>query len=297
MSRETRPQLDLFADSRDVMLRNDAIEALQRRDAGAAAAARSALAEFSPRHEALAALDTLIGALAPAADHAFGGPAEIAAAQEHLARTVAPAAFAVLGAGGAAWLTPLWRRLAERAAVVPFSISAADAHAAPLWLLAGEPAAAAAAVQAIPSWRRIPAPLSWMVRARHGLDGLDAVWPLLVELAWLAPRRLAPCARDLHEPLLERLLRRCEAECEACADDAADLLAWFPAWLLNDQPALMSHLLQARPGLEREPERAFRLMGRLLGLERQGRHAELIDSRRRLRDLQPALYAIYMRTR
>lgn len=297
MSSDARLQLDLFADSRDVMLRNDAIEALWRRDARAAAAARSALAEFAPGHDALAALDVLIGALSAAADPPFTGPAEAGTARDHLTNSVAPAAFAVLGADGGAWLTPLWRRLAESAMAVPFSVPAADSHAAPLWLLAGEAAAAAAAVEAIPSWRRIPAPLSWMAQARHALEGLDAVWPLLVELAWLAPRRLAQCARELADPLLDRLLRRFEAECESCADNSGDLLAWFPAWLLNDQPALLSRLLEARPGLDNEPERVFRLMGRLLHLERRGRHAELIESRKRLRNLQPTLYAIYMRTR
>lgn len=42
---------------------------------------------------------------------------------------------------------------------------------------------------------------------------------------------------------------------------------------------------------------ALRLLAELLGLEREGRHAELMAARKRLRDLQPALYAAYMRSR
>ena len=56
-----------------------------------------------------------------------------------------------------------------------------------LWLRAGDFAAAADAVARIESWRRIPAPLAWMAEARYRLDGLDAHWGLLAELAWLAP--------------------------------------------------------------------------------------------------------------
>jgi hypothetical protein len=35
----------------------------------------------------------------------------------------------------------------------------------------------------------------------------------------------------------------------------------------------------------------------LLGVERQGRHADIVARRKVLRDLQPALYAAYMKSR
>ena len=294
-------QLDLFAHSRDVMLCNDAIDALLRRDPAAAAAAQRALADFAPQHDALAALHCLIAALATDDGAAFARLAEAGAARQHLAHSVAPAAQALLKQSATAWLAPLWRRLAERAAALPFRAAQAEEHAAALWLQAGEAAAAAQAVQGIESWRRIPAPLAWMVQARHASDGLDAVWPLLAELAWLAPARFAICTQALADPLLDRLLGRFDAEYEtdipvASATDSG-ALAWFPAWAVNDQPALLRQLGQAHAGLSTEPERAFRLMAELLGLERQGRHADLIESRKRLRGLRPALYAIYMRTR
>jgi hypothetical protein len=300
MSANAHPQLDIFADSRDVMLRNDAIEALLRRDTHAATAALRALAEFEPKHEALVSLGVLAAALTPAPGTAFANLAEASAARHAMAISIVPAAQAVLRAEATGWLAPLWRVLAERAAALPFRADAAEtaeAHAAPLWLLAGEPAAAAQAVERIESWRRIPTALAWMSQARHAIYGLDAVWPLLAELAWLAPARFSQCARALADPLLDRLMRRCETECEFDVDHITDLLAWFPAWLLNDQPALLPRLRQAEPGLGSEAERAFRLMGELLGLERQGRHADLIEGRKRLRGLQPALYAVYMRTR
>ena len=73
---------------------------------------------------------------------------------------------------------------------------------------AGDWAAAADAVGRIESWWRIPAPLAWMTEARHRMDGLDAAWPLLVELAWLAPKRFDALARSLADASLESSIRR-----------------------------------------------------------------------------------------
>ena len=296
------PQLDLFEHSRDTMLRNDALEALLRRDAGAAAQARQGLAEIDPRHAVLTALDTLIGALAgdpPATP--FSHHAEAALERARLDQAVRPAALAQFGAAAdRAWLAPLWRRLAERAAPLPYLATSPEDHAAPLWLRVGDAASAQAAAQAvagIASWRRIPVPLAWMARARHRSDGLDAVWPLLAELAWLAPARLGSSAPDLADPLLTRLLRRFEDDVDPGVQSGIAPLAWFPAWLLIAQPALLPRLREANTGQDSAPERVFRLLVELLGLERQGRHAELIAGRKRLRDQQPALYAVYMKTR
>jgi len=75
----------------------------------------------------------------------------------------------------------------------------------------------------------IPVPLGWMVQARLRLEGLDATWPLLAELAWLAPARLAEVLPSAGDPLLDKLSRQFAAEFDGRAD-VADL-AWFPAWL------------------------------------------------------------------
>ncbi len=292
------PQLDLFEHSRDTMLRNDVLDALLRRDCSTAASAWQVLADFDARHAALGTLQVLIDVLAGGANTTpFTHTADAAQARGQLERLVLPAAQQQLGASAAAWLAPLWRGLAERAAPLPFDPAHADDHAAALWLRAGHASAAAQAVQRIASWRRIPAPLGWMAVARYRSDGLDSVWPLLAELAWLAPPRLAVVAAEVADPLLSRLLRRYQNQFDAGADDGVHALAWFPAWLLTEQPALLPLLREARSGQDSAPERVFRLLVALLGLERQGRHHELIAGRRSLRDQQPALYAAYMATR
>ena len=296
------PQLDLFEHSRDTMLRNDVLDALLRGDAGAATRARQALQDFDPRHEVIDALASLIEALECAGDKTrFTTHADAALARGHLAQTVTPIAQAQFGAApAAAWLAPLWCRLAERAEALAFSAAQTEDHAAPLWLRVAGAAAASQAVKAverIESWRRIPVPLGWMTRARHRNEGLDSIWPLLAELAWLAAPRLDQTARALADPLLTRLLLRFDEQFDPGDGGSIDPLAWFPAWLLIEQPALLQRLRGAHTGQYNEPERGFGLVAELLGLERQGRHHALIDGRKRLRELQPALYAAYMKTR
>ena len=324
------PQLDLFEHSRDTMLRNDALDALLRRDPAAAAHATRVLADFDAQHGALPALQTLVTALLAATDTAaFTCHDDAAQARAPLQQRVVPAACAQFGAtAGAGWLAPLWRGLAQRAALLPFVPARPDDHAAPLWLRAAAAAAgvgagqatahvgagaaaqaaapasadvaaqaAANAVRGIESWRRIPAPLGWMAQAQHRSAGLDSTWPLLLELLWLAPPRFADTAQALADPLLNRLLGRFDDSFDPGPDDGIGALAWFPAWLLIDQPALLPLLRGAQTGQNSLPEQAFRLMAELLGLERQGRHHEVIDGRKRLRDLQPALYAVYMKAR
>jgi hypothetical protein len=67
--------------------------------------------------------------------------------------------------------------------------------------------------------------------------------------------------------------------------------------VLTQKPGLARLLSVAQPQRHSEPERAMRLLVELIGLERQGRHHELIDKRKSLRDLHGGLYAAYMESR
>lgn len=289
-------QLDIFDDSRDVWLRNGVLDALERRDLTGARAAAAKLCDEFPHDGTLACAAVLIDALGSRGGANFAEHGSMHAARIELRDAVLPAAVRLFGAqAGATWLIPLWREVAKRAARLPFRADRSEDHAAPLWLVAGDWASAALAAAGVESWRRIPAPLSWMAEACWRRDGLDAVWPLLVELAWLAPARFGDVARRLADPAFDKLRKRFDLDFEG--DGSISDLAWLPAWVLADTPALAPLLAQAHPSRQEDPERAMRLMVELLGLERQGRHHELIERRRSLRDLQPALYAAYMKTR
>jgi hypothetical protein len=67
--------------------------------------------------------------------------------------------------------------------------------------------------------------------------------------------------------------------------------------VLIEQPALAPLLAQAQRSLWSEAEQGMRLVLELLGLERQGRHHDVVERRKALRDLNRSLFASYMATR
>ena len=105
-------QLDIFADSRDVMLRNDVLEPLQRRDAVPARTALERLAREYPDDGSLPAMTVMVreledGSTAPFVDHAA-----LTLTRRHLEDDVVPAARRVLPAQAVQrWLAPCWRAL------------------------------------------------------------------------------------------------------------------------------------------------------------------------------------------
>ncbi len=288
-------QLDIFEHSRDLMLRNDVIHALERHDAEAAHEAYDRLAQECPQDESLTAMHELLDGLASMGGGPFSDHLALRQAREAV-EALQPPAERVLGSHSvAAWCSPLWKDLAHRACALPFRADSAEDHSAPLWLIAGDWGGAAGAAGGIESWRRIPAPLAWMTQARLGMLGLRATWPLIAELAWLSPDRLDALLRQCQDPLLTALARRFNEQFDGEGDQGD--VAWFPAWILTDRPELAEHLSAAQPSRHTAPERAMRTMVELLGLEKQGRQRDIVERRKTLRDLSPALYAAYMATR
>ena len=288
-------QLDIFEHSRDVMLTNDVVQALERGDLAAALQCRAALALVYPDAAKLPDLDQLIAALArplsTIADHH-----DLNQARQWLSATVAPSAWRVLGtSAGQAWLVPLWKALAIGSSKLPFRNDCPEEHSATIWLHIAEWDQVVAAVQTIESWRKKPVPLAWMLRANLALSGLQANLGLLAELAWMSPRQLGAVVTSARDALLSRLVKKFEAEFEGF-EGPADL-AWLPAWALADQPSLAPAFALAQPGQHSAPERGMRLMVELLGLEHQGRHHDIVGKRKNLRDLNAALFAAYMKSR
>jgi hypothetical protein len=289
-------QLDIFDHSRDTMLCNDVAAALERLDAVSARSAWALFADELPNHESLAPLCVLVSALEQRTATPFQDHDSIQEARRALSEVIEPAAVRILGKrSAAAWLVTQWRQIAQRAAPLPFRAERSDDHAAPLWLRAGDWSGASDAVSRIESWRRIPAPLAWMAEARYRMHDLDGAWGLLAELAWLSADRFDQLTKRLADPLLQKLRKTFDATFEGHGD-VRDL-AWFPAWVLTERPGLSRQLGQAQSGLHTEPEQAMRLLLELLGLERQGRHHDVIARRKALRDAHSSLYAAYLKTR
>ncbi len=289
-------QLDIFNDSRDVMLRNDVIAAIEARQAQSARLALSRLEKEYPQDRHLPPLEVLVRALESPAGRFAQADAALAA-RAHLETILGPAASVLMAPVQARrWIAQEWRILAQAAAGLAYDGAAEAAHAAPFWLHAGDWLAAESAVMDIPSWRRIPLPLAWMAQARLGQKGIEEALPLLAELAWLSPSGFADLTQGLKDPLLSRLLREFDAEFENDADADPDL-AWFPAWCLLAKPGLAPLLRQTEPGQGRNPERAARLILDILALEQQGNHPAVLEHRKKLRRLHAGLFARYLRTR
>jgi hypothetical protein len=290
-------QLDIFANSRDVALLNDALIALQRYDdAGTRRVMQVLAAEFPCDHH-LPVLELLVNAIG---DDAGTAPicSYVAAMETATLLTVhvRAAAIQLLGHRDAkAWLPVLWRRLAHRCAMLAYSPRYADCHSAAFLLEAGDWDAARRKVSATASWRRLPAPLAWMTEATWHIEGMEAAWPMLAELAWLSPSRFDTLAGRLADSSLDALLLAFNANFEANGDGSD--LAWFPVWALIEKTGLARWLAHAQPSRQLAPERAMRLVLDLLILERDGRQRELLARRRELQELSPAVYRAYMRTR
>jgi hypothetical protein len=134
-----KQQLDIFDDSRDVMLRNDVLHALAQRDGPAAAAAHRALRAEFPGDDRLPAMQVLIDTLGAGEPRRFARHDEAQAAVAMVQDTVRPAARTVwpAEADARAWLSPVWAALARSAAALPFDAGRPELHAAALWLQAG----------------------------------------------------------------------------------------------------------------------------------------------------------------
>lgn len=288
-------QFDLFDHSHSVTLRNDVLLALDKGPSMAAHTAWQTLKQRCPHDSCLAAFAVLIKAhdqhtLAAIPDHDA-----LRAARCELTHTLAPAARSCMGQQANAWVRSRWRDLAQRAANLPYRADRPDDHAAPAWLAAEAWPTCTESVATIASWRRMPTPLSWMLQARLKSQGLLTNWGLLAELAWMSPRRLQAVLAQTDDPILLTLVANFELHFNGTGDDGD--LAWFPAWVLTERPALASALIQAQPGQHSAPEQGLRVMLALLGLERQGRQRELVEARKALRELHPGLYAAYIATR
>ncbi len=280
-------QLDIFDDSRSILLANDIAAALLRRDGPGAAAAIAKLRDEDPRHRDLAAFDCLLAFVE--GEVVAPEPADtpvIAALVADADTRISPAA-GVLGQHAEAFLRPLWRRLA--AAGTGFDAAMAEAHPAALWLRAGDHAAAEAAARSIAGGGRLAPVQRWLCLALHPRTGLDGILDPLFRFAWLAPDRLAGLVAELDEPLLERSWR------QFLADPGTLDADWFPAWYLAEHP--QTPLGDTAASASTPAADACRRLARVLALERQGHSPALVQQRAKLRALDETFFAWYMARR
>lgn len=291
-------QLDLFIHSADVGLRNAVIEALRARDTDAMRAAIDRLRADFPGDGHLDGFEHLFSGLS-ALNPPAQSPTGIAEQLERIETQLLPSVQKLLGTDAAQrWIEPVYLDLAQGAVGKSFSRGLSSTHAAALFLRAGALAEARAAVAEIPSWRRIPEPLAWMAQIALRENKSEEFWPLLAELAWIAPALFTELLAGLDERASSALIRRLYREFGSTAevDDESDEASWFPAWLLVEHPELLPFLRTAEHYSSRPARSAAVLIDLLIG-ERQGAASSLPDKRKQLRDLAPMLFRHYMARR
>ncbi|MFZ4537631.1 hypothetical protein [Propionivibrio sp.] len=288
-------QLDLFAHSADVSRSNAVIAALRARDAVAMRAAIDQVHAHFPGDGNLNNFEHLYFELLALEKPGCSATA-IARQVERIETRLLPPLQKLIGSDTAQrWIEPVYGELARAVAGQAFNRSLANGHAAGLFLRAGELALARAAVAEIPSWRRIPEPLSWMaeIALREGVP--DDYWPLVAELAWIAPALLAAVIPRAAPATVLRLCREFSTDAEL-DDDENDESTWFPAWLLVEHPELLPCLRTVQPN-DSIPARSAALLIDLLIGERKGSTQTLVDKRKQLRDIAPSIFALYLARR
>jgi hypothetical protein len=234
-------QLDLFLDSRAVMLANDATGALLARDAERARGAMRRLRVEAPDYPGIDALETLTTALATWSSPGADGSG-IVRAVDWLDREVAPAANRLLGDAASQFIAGFFRDLAEAARGLAYDPAWPQTHRASLCLRAGEWEEAGAAADSIPQASANPDAIHWRCAACYRRYGLDAARIELFALAWRAPQRFASVRTELGDEVLDREWQRFEGASDWESVDDSELPAWFPAWYLLERPAVGASL-------------------------------------------------------
>jgi len=150
-------QLDLFENSRHVLLNNAILMAFAAYDADAVALAIAALHDEYPQHRDLPEHRQLLEQLTDFRRNIQ--PNNLQTHHQQLTQTLLPLARQLFGSTQATvWARPLWAALAQTAAALDYDNRYPEIHAAALWLAADTPDKARSAIEKIPSWHRIPAP-------------------------------------------------------------------------------------------------------------------------------------------
>lgn len=284
-------QLDIFLDSRATLLANDVVVALRRRDAAGAMAAVDTLRAEDAAHADLAAFEVLLEFLINAdalVGRCVGDAKALAQLVERIECHLLPASRA-MGAPAEAFVLPFWVALAELAGSLPNLLADfPQAHAAALWLRAGDSRGAEAVALTIAHGNGSVWVQRWLCLAFQAQDRLRESPMPLFRHAWLAPQKFGDLIAELADKDWQRAWQDFG---HALGDLDAD---WFPAWYLAEHPGVPFDETDAP---ELESVRASVLVARLRILERQGYSHALVVKRQKLRDCGESFFTWCMARR
>ena len=281
-------QLDLFIDSAQTAAVNALVDALAVRNVGEARGALDRLERINRDHGQRFHAAKLISALeAPAPE----GPEQGLELLERMEREWVPAAATLLGTRRRDFLAPLWRDIGRALDPAPFDPGNPERHASRAYREGLDWARMRRSVLAVRGYESEPALLARLAEADWRLrDRARAIE------SWFALCRLAP---EAFEQLIEASdfpdwsLQNAWRVAQERALEQEMTPAWFPAWMLLEEPGLAGVL--APRHTDDEPSRAFDLVIGLLDhpdLDERG-----IELRRSLQAIHPGLLERFLAKR
>ena len=287
-----RDQLDLFIDSPSTAAINALVGALSARDAGMAKRALARLVgverDHGRGHGRRNHAEVLIAALETSAPEGPEAGFERLRAME---REWVPAAAAFLGTRRRDFLAPLWRDIGRALDPAGFDPRRPERHASRAYYEGLDWESVRRSVVAVPGYEREPALLARLAEAEWRLRNRLRAIDLWFALCWSAPDEFerivqAPDFPDwpLHNAWRAALEQDLEPEMTA---------AWFPAWMLLEEPGLAGALEPRRT--DDGPARAFDAVIALLAHPDPDERG--IELRRALQTVHPGLLKRYLAKR
>ena len=281
-------QLDLFIDSAQIAAVNALVDALTARDANGAHRALERLVQINCDHGQRVHAAKLISALeAPAPE----GPEQGVERLEWIEREWGSAASALLGARRRDFLAALWRDIGRALGPAPFNPASPERHASRAYREGLDWERMRRSVLAVPGYENEPVLLARLAEAHWRLrDRARAIE------SWLALCRLAPEAfgqlieaSDFPDWSVQNAWR--VAQEQALEQEMTP--AWFPAWILLEEPGLAGVL--APRHADDEPSRAFDLVIALLSHPDHDERG--IELRRSLQNIHPGVLERFLAKR
>ena len=278
-------QLDLFIDSAQTAAVNALLDALAARDAGKAGRALERLVRIDRDHGQRFHAVALIEALeAPAPEEPDQGLERL----DRMERGWVPAASALLGARRRDFLAPLWRDIGRALDPVCFDPRHPERHSSRAYREGLDWESLRRSVLAVPGYEREPVLLIRLAEAEWRLRNRTKA----IE-SWFALCRLVPeeFERLIEAPDFPDWTLRSAWRLALGQDFEPEMTpAWFPAWMLLEEPGLAA-VLDARH-TDDEPSRAFDVVIALLA--HPGLDERSIEFRRALQAIHPGLLERYL---
>ncbi|MCP3868640.1 MAG: hypothetical protein GY703_11200 [Gammaproteobacteria bacterium] len=279
-----QPQLDLFMDATGVSLANGVCGSLKERNYPEARRLLQRLFDTDPGHRQLGSLELLI----EAAEGLSLPVEEVSSELNYLEQELAPLAGDVLESGSRDYLVPFWQRLFDVMAKAPFDSNQPGLHAsyAALKLEAWE--LVKRSIEKERDWDRHCTLLRRYARACGRLRQYEAAAGCWFLLCWQFPDQADTLGTEAESIWRHRWQRFLGLEPELDNRD-------FPAWSLLEQPGLVPQLRASRIDSCKAMPPAYLATAELVKAGTAAVPAtELIEERRRLKELNPELFVHYL---